>query len=173
MKNWLAKTKRATLVLSALIIINEGAAASENSDARKMFNDAIALEHLEILTPLRGSEYAQGYFYLWNGSAESIYLTSISSSSGQNFLLQKSMLIDGKREWNNVNFPKNIPSKTEFTAKPGLFRILIKTEALPNAGEKKIPILFEFDDQNAIEAYATILPFGNEPTEHHHGLNDD
>lgn len=160
--------------LAVLILGASGTVlATEAVGSKMMLNNSIALEHLEVITPLRGAQYAKGYFYLWNGTEESVYLEKVTSVSGQSFILQKSDKKIGGKNWNNVVLPKSIPPKSEFTAQAELFRLLIDATELQDYKGTKMPVLFEFADGKQIEVFASILPFGVDPTDHHHGLTDD
>ena len=163
-----------SISLAVLIVGASGTVlATEAAGSKMMLNNMIALEHLEVITPLRGAQYAQGYFYLWNGTEKSIYLEKITNLYGQSFILQKSDQAIDVKKWNNVILPKSIPPKSEFTAQAELFRLLIDAKVLQNNKGTKLPVLFEFADGKQIEIFAPILPFGVDPTDHHHGLTDD
>lgn len=155
-----------------LSLILSAGAGHTASDSKLMLNDTIALEHLEIIRPLRGAPNAQAYFTIWNGTEQNIYLARITDQSGLIFTLQQSEEIDGSLKWHNVSLPKVIPPKSEFTAKEGLFRLIVDAAVLNNVKADKLRMLFQLVDEQPVEASANVLPFGALPTDHHHGLLD-
>lgn len=95
------------ILITGIIFVASGSAlATEYSDSKMLLNDIVAIEHLEIIPPLRGGQYTKGYFYLWNGTGKSIYLNKITDPSGQNFTLQKLVKNNGGQQWQNVSMPK-------------------------------------------------------------------
>ncbi|WP_026481120.1 hypothetical protein [Ahrensia sp. 13_GOM-1096m] len=160
---------RFVVLLSLILSAGAGHTAS---DAKLMLNDKIALEHLEIIRPLRGAPNAQAYFTIWNGTEQGIYLARITDQSGLVFTLQKSKELNGDLQWQNASMPKVIPPKSEFTAKEGLFRLIVDAAVLNNVKADKLRMLFQLVDGQPVEASAMVLPFGTDPTDHHHGLLD-
>lgn len=161
-----------TLIAGMIIVTSSMAFANESPNSKMLLNDIIALEHLEILTPLRGEQFAQGYFYLWNGTAKSIYLNKITNQSGQEITLQRLYKQNGTQQWQNVSMPKTIPSRSELAAETGLFRFRVGTKELQNLDSQKLPMVFQFLDSLPIKMDAIVLPLGVNPTHHHHGFAD-
>lgn len=158
--------------VALLFLMLSTGAGHTASDSKLMLNDTIALEHLEIIRPLRGAPNAQAYFTIWNGTERGIYLAKITDQSGLVFTLQKSKELNGNLQWQNVSMPKVIPPKSEFTAKADSFRLIVDAAVLNNVKANKLRMLFQLVDGQPVEASASVLPFGTLPTDHHHGLLD-
>ncbi|KPB00056.1 hypothetical protein [Ahrensia marina] len=147
--------------------------SNETTGSKTILNNEIAVEHLEVIKPLRGSQYAHGYFTIWNGTDTNIYLTQITNGTGRNFNIQKYEKESQEPKWQNIGMPKLIPPKSEFVVASGLFRLVVDALALSNSENDKLDMRFQFANQDSIGASALVLPFGTDPTDHHHGLNDD
>lgn len=160
-------------VILICIAISTSVAFGHASNHKKMFNDRLVVEHLELISPLRGAQYAKGFFTIWNGTTRSVYLERITDPNGKKLRLQSLTNKANRQQWRDVALPKVIPPKSEFTIRSEHFQMLIDANSIPTNDGEEVPIFFHFEDRKPVQKSASILPFGSQPTDHHHGLVDN
>lgn len=164
-----------SILLSGMFLCTEVTALENNIHKTdgQIPNDAVLVEHSQIVTPPPGAPTAKGYFTLWNGSSEYIYLSKISSKEGLNISIHKTFIEGDIARMRPVDLPIIIPPRTEFVTVPGRFHLMISPADNDLFTGSYIPLQFTFRNGVQIDSEAVVLPMGTAPIDHHHGIGDN
>jgi len=136
-----------------------------------LYDNQIVVEHAEIMLPSPGRDKYSGYFSIWNGTSDYLWITDFKSTQFSGITLNEPISGINAKLSQPALFPKALPPKTELVMSIDGIRLTMENVGNLNAGDT-IPFTVKFTKADAIEVGAKILPAIARPTEHHHGERD-
>jgi alpha-D-ribose 1-methylphosphonate 5-phosphate C-P lyase len=85
----------------------------------KLYEEQIVVEHAVIVIPARGREKMSGYFSIWNGTDEYLWIKGFESIQFATITLDEPTGVNGKYVSKPEPIPKALPPKTELVMSKG------------------------------------------------------
>ena len=137
----------------------------------KLYEEQIVVERAEIVIPALGRDKMSGYFSIWNGTDEYLWIKGFESIQFATITLDEPTGVNGKYVSKPEPIPKALPPKTELVMSKGGVQLSMNYVENLIAGDT-IPVTVYFTNTDAIQVLAKVLPAAAIPTEHHHGERD-
>lgn len=152
--------------VSCIFMYTEGYAEEGN-----LYEDQIVVEHAEIVIPTLSGDKLSGYFSIWNGTDEYLWIEGFESIQFATITLDEPTGVNGNYLSKSEPIPKALPPKTELVMSKGGVQLSMNYVENLIAGDT-IPVTVYFTNTDAIQVLAKVLPAAAIPTEHHHGERD-
>ncbi|WP_157928798.1 copper chaperone PCu(A)C [Pararhizobium haloflavum] len=149
------------------------ASAQEETTHSAEGRGAVTVEHAEIVLSPSPSGMAAGYLTVSNNTEQQVALTSVATPSFGQVSLHRSEMKEGIARMRPVLGPLRIPQNTELVMRPGGIHLMLMQPAPDTKPGARVALEVAFADGSTKTVSATVLGFGEKPTDHHHGEKDD